>query len=214
MNKIKLPGLSEELAEFIGIIAGDGYLFKKNNRGFGIVGNPKKDMPYFLKIQKMIKNLFNKEIKIYERSNGLRIVAYSNDIFDFLTKEYGLPFGAGKCYKISIPEKIFSDKDRTNAFIRGIVDTDGSIFMSNKPGSPNYPSIEITTTSQILASQIKEHLVKQEFRVAKIWTFKSKDKLIAYRVPLNGKQNVKLWLDKIGFSNPYKLEIAKNSLKF
>jgi len=213
MNKVKLPELNEELAEFMGIIAGDGYLFKKNNRGFGIVGNPKKDMPYFLKIQKMAKNLFNKDIKIFERSRGLRTVVYSNNIFDFLTKEYGLPFGKGKCCRIFIPEKIIKNTKLTNSFIRGIVDTDGSIFMSNKPRSPNYPSIEITTTSKILAFQIKEHLVKQRFRVAKIWSCKSKNKLTVYRIPLNGKQNVRSWLDKIGFSNPYKLEIAINSLK-
>ena len=72
MSKIKLSnkdirrGLvlpkfpSKELAEFIGIIIGDGYLHHKQNKYvMGIVGNPKTDLIYFNKIQQLILKLFN-----------------------------------------------------------------------------------------------------------------------------------------------------------
>ena len=38
-------------------------------------------------------------------------------------------------------------------------------------------------------------------------------KRISYRVPLYGKENVKKWLKKIGFSNKYKLERARSYIQ-
>jgi hypothetical protein len=31
---------------------------------------------------------------------------------------------------------------------------------------------------------------------------------MAYKVPLNGKENIKKWISEIGFSNPYKMKRA------
>ncbi|MBI4145910.1 LAGLIDADG family homing endonuclease [Candidatus Woesearchaeota archaeon] len=98
--------------------------------------------------------------------------------------------------------------------MRGIVDTDGSIFVANKPRSPNYPSIEITTCSRKLAHQLKNILAHQGFRVANIWCDKpgKMSKLPCYKVPLNGRENVRKWLIEIGFSNPVKKMKALNAL--
>lgn len=138
----------------------------------------------------------------------------SKEIVYFLTTILKIPAGEGKCEKISIPEVILRDWNLTKHFIRGVVDTDGSIFTAKKPGIEHYPSIEITTTSHTLASQIKESLIEHGFRVAKIWSYKSKtSKRTAYKIPLNGKENVKNWIKKIGFSNPYKLKRAINALE-
>ncbi|MBW2994157.1 LAGLIDADG family homing endonuclease, partial [Candidatus Woesearchaeota archaeon] len=97
--------------------------------------------------------------------------------------------------------------------IRGIADTDGSIFTANKHGSPNYPSIEITTSSYSLALQIRQILRQKDFRVAKIWSYKSKlSKRTTYKVPLNGKKNLAKWLKEISFSNPHKLKKALSAV--
>ncbi len=102
----------------------------------------------------------------------------------------------------------------SKAYIKSIVDTDGSVFVANKPGLMNYPSIEITTTSYNLANQIKDLLCSQGFRVAKIWKYKSKlSKRITYKIPLNGKDNLLNWVKEIGFSNPYKMKRALSYLK-
>ncbi len=89
------------------------------------------------------------------------------------------------------------------------MDTDGTIFVSKKPGIDKYPTMEITTTSKNLANQLRKILLKREFRVGNIRASTSKlSKRIAYRVPLYGKNNVKKWLNEIGFSNKYKLKRA------
>ncbi|GAJ19370.1 unnamed protein product, partial [marine sediment metagenome] len=66
---------------------------------------------------------------------------------------------------------------------------------SEKPGIEKYPTMEITTTSIVLANQLRDVLLQQGFRVGNIRKSLSKlSKRQAYRVPLYGKSNVKKWL--------------------
>lgn len=124
-----------------------------------------------------------------------------------------MPYGEGKCERVKIPETIAVDWNLAKHTIRGIVDTDGRVFTANKPGVPNYPSIEITTSSYTLAMQIKQILTENGFRVANVWMYRSKlSRRITYKVPLNGRANLTRWVEEIGFSNPYKLTRAKKAL--
>lgn len=197
---------SKELAEFIGIVIGDGYLYNnKRKYTIGIVGNPKTDLEYFLKIQKLVSELFNIKTKIKTVGRGLRLIFGSKGVFYFLTIIIGLDYGAGKCKKTKIPSIIFENDKLTNSVIRGIFDTDGTIFTSYKKGAPNYPCIELTTTSLGLAKQVRSLLIKKGFRVASIRGYKyTNGKLLSYKVSLYGKKNMELWSKKINFSNPLK----------
>ena len=204
--------LNEKLAELIGIVIGDGFLDNaQNHYRIGVVGDPIKDKEYFEYIKVLIKDLCEKEVKYVHRARGLRITFGCKDLFLELTNKYKLPIGKGKCEKVVIPKIILNDWDLVKHTLRGIVDTDGSIFCTDKPGSPNYPSIEITTSSIGLAKQIKLVLSSRDFRVANIWKYQSKNSSIpSYKVPLNGYKNLELWLKYIGFSNVTKANKAKN----
>ncbi|MCX6750979.1 MAG: hypothetical protein NTZ83_05960 [Candidatus Pacearchaeota archaeon] len=104
-----------------------------------------------------------------------------------------------------IPQIIFDNWELARYTLRGIMDSDGSVFVSRKPGIERYPSMEITTTSLRLANQIRFLLIERGFRVTKIRSALSKtSKRIAYRVCLYGKENIRKWLREIGFSNLYK----------
>lgn len=194
--------MSPELAELIGILMGDGYLYNGINKyTIGIVGHPKTDFEYYKYIVNLIKDLFNKKVQIKKIGRGIRIIFDSKEIFRFITK-YIPYYKGGKSDKIIIPKELLQRWNLTKHTIRGIVDTDGLIFTSNKPGSPNYPSIEITTSSNKLAIQLKNILQDNGFKVAKIWSYKSKNsKKTTYKVPLNGVNNIILWMSQIGFSN-------------
>ena len=206
--------MSPELAELIGIIMGDGYLYNGINKyTIGIVGHPITDLNYFKHIAILIKKLFNKKVKIKKIGRGIRIIFDSKNIFKLITK-YVPYYKGGKSDKIIIPKDILTSWSLAKHTIRGIADTDGSIFTANKPGCSNYPSIEITTSSIKLAYQIRDILNNNEFRVANIWSYKSKNSIkTSYKVPLNGKNNLKLWMEEIGFSNPHKKEKALKVLK-
>ena len=77
----------------------------------------------------------------------------------------------------------------------------------------NYPSLEITTASLVLAEQIKEILSCNGYRVTKIRHYLSKQTSNTYyKVCLYGTENIRRWLAKIGFSNPVKLKKAQKAI--
>ncbi len=207
--------MNERLAELIGIIMGDGFLSNcQNHYRIGVVGDPTKEIEYFDHIKSLIKSEWAKDVKVFQQERGLRIVVNSKSIFQTLTSQYGLPFGKGKSEKIRIPEKLEKKWSVVKHIIRGLVDTDGSVFTSNKRGAPNYPSIEISTNSNFLAIQLREILISRGFRVANIWKYQSKkSKHPSYKVSLNGYENIEKWLREIGFSNPRKRRIAEQIVK-
>ena len=200
--------------ELIGALIGDGNIYTKSGKyQIGFTGHKIKDFEYFHFLKKLIKENWDKEVTVKIRENGARIQFYSKPTVKRLTEKFKVPCNEGKCWKVVIPEMIAQDWNLAKFAIRGIADSDGSVFTAKKPGSPNYPSVEITTTSINLAEQIRRILLSRGFRVANIWKYKSKLAVRdAYKVPLNGKENLRKWMDEIGFSNPVKRDIAFKAL--
>ncbi len=169
--------ITKGMAELIGALIGDGYIYRSHRKyQIGFVGSPITDKEYFKKLQYLIFSEWKKKAKIKFRERGIRMVIDSKEIAIFLIEELKIPHGEEKCEKVEIPEEIVANWELAKNTIRGIADTDGSVFVAKKPGIEKYPSIEITTTSKKLAEQIKDILVKRGFRVAKIWSYKSKKK--------------------------------------
>ena len=202
-------------SELIGAIIGDGYIYtNKGKYVVGMTGHPITDKDYFDYLRKSIATVWNKEPQIRERQGGLRLRFNSKQVVERLTNQFRLPSGKGKGEMVCLPEAILKDDILLSACLRGVFDTDGSVFTASKPGSPKYPSIEITTTSKKLAEQIKKVLETKGFRVANIWQYKSKfSRRPAYKVPLNGWKNLERWVETIGMSNPYKLRRALEALR-
>jgi len=143
------------------------------------------------------------------------MVFNSKEICEFLINDMKMFHGKGKCQHITIPQEIYKNWNLAKHAIRGIADTDGSIFVSKKPGIEKYPSIEITTTSVNLANQLKEILIKIGFRITlREGKRKQPRGLIPYRIGLYGKRNLKKWMEEIGFSNPYKHQRAIQYLNY
>lgn len=207
--------LTPNLAEIIGILIGDGYIYRKKNKyQIGFVGNPVTDRELFEKLQKMIFSEFNKITKIKLRERGLRLVFNSKEICSFFINDLGIAYGEGKCERVQIPSIILKDWSLLKYTIRGIMDTDGTVFISKKPGIEKYPTIELTTVSHTLANQLRDSLIHRGFRVANIRKSISKmSKRTAYRVPLHGKNNLQKWLNCIGFSNKYKEKRAMDYIQ-
>ncbi len=205
---------SLEEAELIGALLGDGHIYRRNRKYIvGFTGNPITDRDYFEYLKKLISTVWHKEAKIKFRERAVRIQLNSKSLVYRLIEEFKIPFYKGKCAKVKIPKQIAKDWKLAKCAIRGVMDTDGSVFMADKPGSPNYPSIELTTTSKDLSEQVRNLLRNQGFKVANIWAYCSKTSVLpAYKVPLNGRQNLEKWIREIGFSNPHKKSIALKAL--
>ena len=207
--------ITQGIAEIVGIYIGDGHIYRKDNKfQIGFTGNPKTDLELFEKLKKLIKEEFDKDITFKIRSNGLRIAFRSKKISNFLIEKLGLTYGKGKSERIMIPEEIANNWNLSKHTIKGIMDTDGTVFISKKPRIEKYPTMEITTNSYNLANQLRIILLNQNFRIGNIRKSTSKfSKHPTYRVPLYGKENLKKWIKEIGFSNLYKLERAKNYIQ-
>ena len=209
--------ISPELAELVGVIMGDGYIYSKyGTHQVGIVGSPVTDREYFERLKEMILKVWDKDVKIKERERGLRMILSSKEIVQRLVNDFKIPSGK-KSDKIILCDKIFHNWDLAKHTIRGLVDTDGSVFVSKKPGVLNYPCIELNTGSKELAFQLKNVLMTNGFRVASVQSRIAKNgyknSKISFKVSLNGQKNLKKWIDEIGFSNPYKLKRATSYLR-
>jgi len=204
---IKLPKRNNDrLAEFLGILTGDGYMNVYRNYDYivEIAGNSKSDKN-FLKcyVTNLMKELFNINPSYIERHNQntayLRI--RSKVIFNYLLNK---EFKRGIKGNIKVPEWIKENKQFTLAFIKGLFDTDGCISLKNKEGK-KYPVISLTSKSKPLLNEIKRFLDSVGLMSC---MFSYEDSNERYKTPtkvwkleFNGHRRLNLWFEKIGSSN-------------
>ena len=165
--------LNEGLAEFIGAFVGDGCLskYKRSDRKKGDIkeivftGAWEKDYLYYKNIIQpiLIKN-FNISGTINHRKDdkSLRFRIFRQPIFLFLL-ETGFSFGP-KSNNVRIPEEIINNNLLHKAFLRGLFNTDGTIYRryskkySNQPKLySKYKVIQFKSASKELIEQV--HLI-------------------------------------------------------
>ncbi len=202
--------LNTKVAELIGAIIGDGCIRYKpmiSQYYVEIVGDPNNEQEYFKYLSKILIEELNLKAFIKVRERGLRLKVYSKELIEFLVYKLKLPPNKEKCQNIFIPKIIFNDEYLLRSCLRGIMDTDGSIFLANKGYRKDYPTIEISTTSIKLALQLKE-AISQNFRIG-FRNYKPGNFHRIYRISLNGDKMVQKWHQKIGFSNTRNLNKYK-----
>jgi len=158
--------LSQGLAEFYGILVGDGCLshvpaYVKSGPKYSIriFGNSTTDYEFIVHVASLINRLFGRSVRIRKRfdCNGIEIGFSSKNVF-FLLHNLGFPIG--KKRRITIPPVFLRD----NLWIhvtRGIFDTDGCVVFSRQHRSVRYyPRIEITNSSRELIDQLRQLLLQ------------------------------------------------------
>jgi intein/homing endonuclease len=123
-HNIKIPKeYSEDLAEFFGIMLGDGHISH-----FQImVTLGKKEASYANYVARLMKALFNVIPRIRVNKQGYRTVYFGSvEVCAWLRKE-GLTFNKVRS-QIDVPRWIFSRPEYAARCIRGFFDTDGSIY--------------------------------------------------------------------------------------
>ena len=143
-------GYQEELAEFIGIMIGDGNIFidsKRSNYQARIFGNKYRDRDYIVNyVAPLISKLFNVNPRIKEGKLNEIILTANNKEFVKKLLDLGLKSGNKLESNIGIPSWIFSDEKSVISCVRGLIDTNGCVFrkFSNKaiPQIEFYSSID------------------------------------------------------------------------
>lgn len=199
---IKIPEKSVELAELIGIVLGDGSVGKYRNKNrpqstvytLTIVGDYRFDYDYLDRhLRNMCKSLFGVDVKMKraKTSNGFFLVVNSKQVVEFFVG-MGLAIGNKIKNQVTIPNWIFENELYLTACLRGLIDTDGSIFrMSRK--DPQLIRIGFTNLNLKLLSDVKDAFFRLGFHPSKIINGKS--------ICLSRKSDISLYMLKIGFSN-------------
>ena len=199
--------------EFYGALLGDGWLSALSYRykagapnlwWVGISGHAVLDKEYLHFLKKVIKTLFNRNvtIKYKKNSQAMEIILCHKQLILFMNKELSFPIG--KKINLKIDEKIAKDWEKMKFIIRGIFDTDGSLYFDKMPNKKPYPVISIHMNAPYLLSQINRQLLARDFRVR----FR-KNELI-----LKGSKQINKWMKEIGSSNSRNILKYKAFLKY
>ncbi|MCX6802186.1 MAG: hypothetical protein NT067_03660 [Candidatus Diapherotrites archaeon] len=126
--------LRSDLCEFIGALIGDGFT---NQYGSyyqtGFCGDKRFDKNYYdTLIIPIARDLFEAKAHFRYKNNGMWINFGSVFMHRVLTERFGIPKGV-KFDKVLIPEEILnSNQEFIAATLRGIFDTDGSIYFDKR----------------------------------------------------------------------------------
>lgn len=142
-KKIKHPRKSSPLAEFIGIMLGDGAI--RNDYQISISFNPKKDLKYANYIKGLITKLFSisSTIMFRKKYGSGDVVVSSRNLVEFLQK-MGIKKGNKVANQVDVPSWIFENKKYQIGCLRGLFDTDGCIYQhSYTVGGKKYRYIKM-----------------------------------------------------------------------
>jgi intein/homing endonuclease len=197
-RNIIVPGTSDDLAELFGIISGDGYIIDRGRvHRIDITLNLTEDSQYVGYVSEMIKRLFNLKpvVKARNGEHTFNVIVCSKGISNFLIS-MGLPNGEKK-NNMRIPKWIIKNKGFIRSFLRGLMDTDGSLFFAKRGTykTNSYPVIEFKLADKNFVNDITESLKLLGFSSV----LKSKDNW--YKIQLNGRIKVERWAEEIGFEN-------------
>ena len=147
---------TNEFAEFYGAMLGDGCVYG-NLSGICIAGHSTLDQNYHThRLRHLIILLFGVEPKLYysKDQKSIRTVLYSKEIALFF-RDLGFPVGLKK-NSLRIPPYFFADKALLRSCIRGLYDTDGTIY--HHKGAKSI--IEIAITDLVLQEDTRDALKK------------------------------------------------------
>lgn len=202
---MKRPNVySKKFAEFVGVLLGDGsigeYIWRRNNitktqHRIKISTNSVADREYIKYLEKLIKDLFDIKPHVKKRKNELTcdLLIFNKELFKFLTKNVKL-IKAPKKNRAAIPSQ-YMNTERELDVLRGYFDTDGCVVITNNNGT-TYPRLEFKVSASPMRNQFIEILSRRGYRVV---LSNSKDNVT--RIQLNGKAQLKKWVNEIGFSN-------------
>ncbi len=200
---IRKPRYSQALAEFVGIILGDGSIGKSQ---ISITLHSEDDKEYSKFVVKLIKKLFNVYVGICYRKD-VKATSYNvsrTELIYFCIEKLGLKKGNKIKQQVDIPDWIKENKLYSIACVRGLVDTDGCIFTHRYKVNGkfyNYKKLSFTSYSKPLRYSVfkimKDNGLNPRF---------SRDR----DVRLDSIKDMQKYFRIIGSHNPKHLKRLKN----
>jgi len=212
--------MHKDLAEVTGALIGDGCLSKYWSKSeklwryeVAFTGNKNEYSYYSDFVQPVIKNEFGQKGYLYKRKDGYtRYHIKSKKVFSYF-KSLQIPIGK-KSTKLTIPTGIIKNQKLAIACLRGIMDTDGSIYRRyNKKYNKHskiydYQVIQLKMKSKKVIEQARKVLAKTGIKSNKITENGG-----CYLTRVTSQKDVKIFIEKIGFRNEEKRRKAEAFLR-
>lgn len=197
------PKCSIELAEFIGIMMGDGSI---STYQVVVTLHHTDDLEYASFVAILIKKLFRLTPSIYHspKYSVNDIVVSRKELVQYL-HELGLPIGNKVKQQFDIPEWIKRNRKFASACLRGLVDTDGSVFTHRYRAKSTwyaYKKLSFTTASGPLRESV--YALMQKFGLH--------PRIAGNNVRLDRIEDMKRYFSDIGSHNPKHLRRYKNTV--
>lgn len=182
---IAIPGKSMNLAEFTGILLGDGHISKGQ---VWVSLNHKDDADYHVYVKKLMQGLFKAKIGSMHRGEKGTVEAYlgSTKVVKFF-KKMGLVHNKVK-EQVKIPNWVFEKQEYQKACLKGLIDTDGSVYRLKLGGA----QLSFKNRSAELLKGVRKLLVNQELHPSKI---------SGYSIYLTRRRELDKYFCEIGSSN-------------
>ncbi len=193
-KNIVLPSLSADLAEFVGILLGDGGMSRHQ---ITITLHWEDDREFLVFVRNLCARLFALELKIVRRpKSNVGLVTISRiALVEFFLK-MNLVVGNKVRQQVQVPLWIQDNAEYAKRCVRGLIDTDGCFYI-DRHRSPNkeyaHAGIAFTNRSIPLLTFVKENLTKYGFHP----THKT-----PYTIFLRRGNEIDRYFKEIGSSNP------------
>lgn len=125
---IQYPSESKDLAELMGVVFGDGGI--NNPWQLVISMNSIADKDYSIYCKTLLEKLFQIDVTTRKRpnQNTLVLVCSSTNLVDFLVSK-GATRGNKVTQNLDIPRWIIRNNSFSKAFVKGLTDTDGCLYI-------------------------------------------------------------------------------------
>ena len=218
--------LDSELAEVTGAILGDGclskYWVKKENRfryELAFTGSLDDYEYYNSFVLPVIRKHFNvRSGRLFTRDgNSTRLHFCNKSIFNYFA-DIGVPIGE-KAHKITMPSEMWKDKKLLTACLRGLFDTDGTVYRRYSKKYKNHPKhySNLLVVGIKLKSKAMLKDIKEAFSLFSIDSNNIIPSGSCYVLRITKQQLIQRFLDKIGFRNSHHLKrlayFKKDNLK-
>lgn len=200
-KEIKIPAYSDLLAEFVGIILGDGGI---TNHQVTVSLNYTRDAEYILYVISLFEKLFSVVPfrTDHIKENYTSIVASSINLVEFLEK-IGLHRGNKVKQQVDIPKWVFKNKDWMKFCLIGLIDTDGNIARKNYHANTLAMQISFTNASKPLLKSVRRIWMELGYHPTEI---------TGRQVHVTRFKEVIRYIKEIGFSNFKHIKRFKNYL--
>lgn len=197
--------VTQDLAELLGIIVGDGYIRTKKPIWLSIECASHERGFIDENVIPLIESIFKiKSSGRYFNRNGIKntygICVCNRKLVKALE---GFDIATSHNF-IDVPKQILSNSKKIKArFLRGYIDTDGCLSFILKNGKYSYPRLNVSSVSYKLLFNTSKIFNELGF-TGSFWKMKvgKKAKLPLYRFEVKGTRMIDKWFEQIGTRNP------------